>query len=408
MNVVSALQTYNAQREPERLQMKYRNMRSDPFVFLRGSCHLFYRQLPQRGIFKSAPPVWSCGDLHLENFGSYKGDNRLPYFDVNDFDEAVLAPASWDTVRMLTSLRVGAKTLGIASGESDTLCRTFLTAYADALKQGKAGWLEPQTAHGLIRSLLDGLRDRNRKAFLDGRSKLKGKRRRLIADGKKALPATNEQREKVERFMASFAKSQAHPAFYKVLDLARRIAGTGSLGVERYVVLVEGKGSPDGNYLLDLKETLPSSLAAVVKIKQPKWTSEAERVVELQRRIQAVSMAFLHPVTLGDKSYVLRGLQPTEDRVALSRAEHSFAAIERTVADMGRMVAWGPLRSSGRQGSATADELIDFARGAKWRDKLLRASEDFAVRTVKDWEVFASAFDAGAFGPAPAADSIRR
>jgi uncharacterized protein (DUF2252 family) len=403
MDIVPIIQTYNATREPERLQMKYRNMRSDAAVFLRGTCHLFYRQLPRSGIFNTAPPVWSCGDLHLENFGSYKGDNRLPYFDINDFDESILAPATWDTVRMLTSLRVGAKSLGLKPAESGSLCDTFLKAYADALAQGKAGWLEAQTAHGLIRSLLDGLRERTRKSFLDGRSKLKGKKRVLIADGKKALQAMREQREKVGSFMASFTESQANPDFFKVLDIARRIAGTGSLGVERYVILVEGKGSPDGNYLLDLKEALPSSLAAVVQIEQPKWNSEAERVVALQRRIQAVSMAFLHPVTLGDKSYVLRGLQPTEDRVSLSRAENSFSAIERTVADMGRIVAWGQLRSSGRQGSAIADELIDYARGPSWRGELRDASEDFAHRTVADWEAFASAYDAGVMGPVPAA-----
>jgi uncharacterized protein (DUF2252 family) len=57
-----------------------------------------------------------------------------------------------------------------------------------------------------------------------------------------------------------------------VLDIGRRIAGTGSLGVERYVVLVEGKGSPDRNYLLDIKEAKPSAMAphlARLGIKQP-------------------------------------------------------------------------------------------------------------------------------------------
>jgi uncharacterized protein (DUF2252 family) len=71
-------------------------MRASPFAFLRGSCHLFYDRLPRGGIFRSSPLAWSCGDLHLENFGSFKGDNRLVYFDINDFDESALAPASWD------------------------------------------------------------------------------------------------------------------------------------------------------------------------------------------------------------------------------------------------------------------------------------------------------------------------
>ena len=99
MNVVQQIRAFNAGRGPERLGLKYNKMRSDPFVFLRGACHLFYDRLPCKGLFKSAPLVWSCGDLHVENFRSYKGDNRPVYFDMNDFDEGLLAPASWDAVR---------------------------------------------------------------------------------------------------------------------------------------------------------------------------------------------------------------------------------------------------------------------------------------------------------------------
>jgi hypothetical protein len=34
--------------------------------------------------------------FHIENFGSYKGDNRLVYFDIGDFDESLLGPSAWD------------------------------------------------------------------------------------------------------------------------------------------------------------------------------------------------------------------------------------------------------------------------------------------------------------------------
>ena len=93
MNVIREIQAYNAGRDPERLALKYQKMRSSPFGFLRASCHLFYARLPKTELFKAAPLTWICGDLHLENFGSYKGNNRLSYFDLNDFDEAALAPA---------------------------------------------------------------------------------------------------------------------------------------------------------------------------------------------------------------------------------------------------------------------------------------------------------------------------
>ncbi|MBC7381021.1 MAG: DUF2252 domain-containing protein [Burkholderiaceae bacterium] len=397
MNVIDQLKAFNAGRDPERLLLKYQKMRASPFGFLRATCHLFYDRLPTGGVFKSAPPVWVCGDLHLENFGSYKGNNRLAYFDLNDFDESALAPASWDLVRMLASLQVGAASLGFAKEQARSLCRIFLQSYAAALAGGKSYWIESETAHGIIRHLMLSLRERQRAQFLDTRTTLKRRRRVIKVDGQKALAATNAQRTAVLAFMAKFAATQADPAFFEVQDVARRIAGTGSLGLDRFAVLVQGKSSPGGNYLLDLKACQPSSVAPHVATPQPAWKSEAHRVVEVQRRMQAVPPAMLQPVRFNGKPYVLRELQPHEDRVTLDHSGNTPQEVGEAVGTMGQLVAWAQLRSAGRDGSATADELIGFALRSKWQGKLLDASADCAARVKKDAATFNAAFDAGAF-----------
>lgn len=397
MDVVSRIQGFNAGRDPERLAMKYRAMRTGPFAFLRGSCHLFYERLPRGGVFKSAPSVWVCGDLHLENFGSYKGDNRLVYFDVNDFDESALAPASWDLVRLMTSLRIEVDGSSVGEVRKLMLCQTFLDAYASTLVLGKAYWVERETAQGLVRELLDRLRDRQRATFLDSRTVLKRKQRLLRVDGKKALPPTDPQRAAITTFMREFAKTQAQPEFFNVLDVARRVAGTGSLGVERYAILVQGKGSPDGNYLLDLKQALPSSLLPNLKVAQPKWKNEAQRIVAVQRRMQAVAMAFLQPVLFAETPCVLRALQPSEDRVPVSSSHRTRCDLDHLMRTMGQLVAWAQLRSAGRDGSAIADELIDFGSRKKWKEQLLGASQDCAVQVCKDAATFNAAWDDGQF-----------
>ena len=103
---------------PSVLAMKYAKMAQNPFIFLRGACHLFYDALPDTPLFQEAPLAWCCGDLHFENFGSYKGDNRLVYFDINDYDEAALAPVTWDMVRLLTSIQCGADALNATQAEA--------------------------------------------------------------------------------------------------------------------------------------------------------------------------------------------------------------------------------------------------------------------------------------------------
>lgn len=395
-DVIHAIQTFNAGRDPERLALKYTNMRASPFVFLRGTCHLFYRRLPDAPVLAEAPAVWCCGDLHLQNFGSYKGDNRLVYFDINDFDESALAPASWDLVRFLASVLVGAGSMDLKKKEAGELCDAFLDGYCLTLVSGKAGWVERETARGLIGDLLDSLKGRLRPAFLDSRTELKGKRRRLRVDNGKALPATDEARAKVTKLIGDLAESRDDPRFYEVLDVARRIAGTGSLGVDRYVILVRGKDSPDGNYLLDLKETLPSSLTPYLKTPQPAWKTQAERVVEVERRLQAVPAAFLKPIRVAKRDYVLRDLQPTSDRISLDEGRSGFDAVRGVVTEMGRILASAQLRSGGRDGSAIADELIAFGQGA-WRTALLAVARDCAVQVQKDWKIYSEALDDGAF-----------
>jgi len=396
-DIVDRIRDFNAGRDPERLALKYRAMRATPFAFLRGTCHLFYDELATASLPADAPLVWVCGDLHLENFGSYKGDNRLVYFDLNDFDEAALAPCAWDLARMLASVLVAARTLGVDEPGALRLCDGFIGAYAGALVTGKPRWVERETAQGMVRELLDSPRNRDRAQFLDRRTVRSGNSRRIRIDGKKALAVDARQRKRVESFMRGFARTQPKPEFYRLLDVARRIAGTGSLGVERFVLLVEGKGSPDANYLLDLKQALPSTLVPHLEARQPRWENEAQRVVSLQQRVQAIAPAFLHPVVIDRVAYILKGLQPAEDRVALELWHGRFDRLHGLMTTLGEIVAWAELRGAGRQGSASADELIDFGGRKKWRTKMLAVARACRKQVDLDWREFCAAFDDGAF-----------
>lgn len=187
MNIVKRIQRANLGRDPERLVMKYRLLRDNAFSFFRGTCHLFYDRLAESGFNVEAPPAWCCGDLHLENFGSYKGDNHLVYFDINDFDEAALAPVTWELVRLCSSLQVGLDALRLDKDAAGAAVARLISAYGEALVCGKARWIERDAAHGVVRHLLDQLRDRTRVAYLDSRTRLARRRRRLLIDGQRAL-----------------------------------------------------------------------------------------------------------------------------------------------------------------------------------------------------------------------------
>ncbi|MDD0810498.1 DUF2252 domain-containing protein [Curvibacter sp. RS43] len=393
--VVSALVQYNQGRDPERLALKYAKMRQSPFIFLRGACHLFYPNLPATPSLISAPLAWACGDLHFENFGSYKGDDRQAYFDINDFDEAALAPCTWDLLRLLTSLQCGADELKASPAQARELSQHCVQAYREALLQGKPLWVQGSTATGLVAELFTRLQTRHRVDFLNSRTVLQAGQRQLRADGQKALPASEAQRERVTAFIHQYAQQQTlRPAgYFKVKDVARRIAGTGSLGLPRYVVLVEGKGGPDGHLLLDLKAAQSSSLAPVLAtqgVRQPTWMDEAHRIVGVQQRVQAVNHAFLDAVHFDGQACVLRGLQPSEDRVSVGKGQQAKEHLPALAQTLGHLLAWDQLRAAGRSGSANADALIHFAEKTQWVDGLLEAAQHMVQTTQDQWKAFVS------------------
>ena len=82
----------------------------------------------------------------------------------------------------------------------------------------------------------------------------------------KTLPASAEQKRAVTALFERLDRADGPASrFFRPLDVARRVAGTGSLGVQRYTVLMEGKGPPDGYWLADLKEALPSALVPALE-----------------------------------------------------------------------------------------------------------------------------------------------
>lgn len=391
------LQSYNAGREPERLALKYKAMRANAFVFLRGTAHLFYQRLAEAGAMPSAPLAICCGDLHLENYGTYLGDNGLSYFDINDYDEAALAPAAADLVRLLTSILIAGPVIGIKRAAALELCAVAASAYRGELYRGKARWIERRTADGLIGQLMDGLKRRDPAKFLGKRTVLKRGERRLHTDGERALPVTASERKSLQAFVATLSAPGGTIADVVFVDAARRIAGTGSLGLPRYVILVEDPALEGNHLLLDLKSARPSALAPHVRVAQPAWTSDGERIVTLQTHAQAASPKFLHAVTYAGQPFVLKEMQPSADRLSLDDAAKEPKALARAIASKAELSAWGQLRASGRYGAANAGDLMAYAADKKPLEALIDIARQCEATVLADFAAYGRAFDDGVF-----------
>jgi uncharacterized protein (DUF2252 family) len=378
----------NADRDPLRLARKLKVLAGSPFGFFRGSCQLFYAGLPRAAVLKSAPLAWVCGDLHIANFGSYKAANRLVYFDINDFDEGTLAPCTYDLLRLTSSLFVAARELKLSPAKARELNRAMLERYSDSLAAGRVKWLERDNAEGAIKTLLSALRLRSRRKFLSRRVIGQGDAQRLVVDGIKSVAATPEEIALVRTTLETYAAQWGASEFFRVRDVTRRIAGTASLGRERYAVLVRGRGGSKRGYLLDLKLAGPSTLQTLLRRTQPAWPSEADRVVVIERTMQAAPPAFLEVIQMARRSYVLRELQPSNDRLDLDALSANSADLKQTLDSLAEIVAWDELRAASRSGSAPPAELIEFGKDRRWHRGLLELAESSASVSHKQWVEF--------------------
>lgn len=386
---------YNAGRDPERLTRKLDAIAADPFSFFRGTNNLYAASLADAALLHDAPRTLVCGDLHLENFGSFKGDNGLVYFDMNDFDEALAAPFTVDLVRVLSSLQVASFSWKLADEDAHNLCRRFLDTYAAALVDGKPRWVERATATGIVRNLLRGLRKRNRAAYLADRTERNGNRVTLRIDGRRTLRASKEEARRARRILEAYGQ-QGNGQRFIAIDVARRIAGTGSLGLERYSVLARPENDPSTLRLIDIKLSVPSVWDDVLgdACSVAPWRSEAGRVVDIQRLSQAISPALLRGVVYGakgekPKSYVVKSLQPTADRVALGSGKNVVANLDDALQTMARVAAWCHLRGCGRHGTDLVEKVQDYAAGTAWRKSALKLAAHGKDVSLKQWAEFA-------------------
>lgn len=393
----------NAGRDSERLALKLALLRQDPFAFFRGTNPFFLSCLPRKHGLFSAPSTLVSGDLHVENFGAFKGDNRLVYFDLDDFDDACVAPFTVDVVRFLSCLEVAAGGFGLRAADAERLQAAFLSAYRAAILDGKPRWIERSLATGVFRKLLRRAMRRTRVQLLDRYGKVRDGKRTLRIDGTKTLALQTGEFKSLQLLLREFARGPdaGKRGFFELVDAARRVAGNGSLGLPRYLLLVEGRGSPNQNFVLDLKFAAPSAVAAWLPTRQPRRPHEAVRVVAVQRILQAIPPALLHAVDFAGQPYVLKELQPSIDRLTFANWRDKPRRMVEAVTGMAQVAAWAHLRGCGHVGADSVEALQAYVAREAWVGDALRVAGAAAKRMRAAWREYCEDYDAGRIAAVP-------
>lgn len=200
------------------IALKHDKMRESPFVFLRATYWRWAETILEAcPDLAGATPVLAVGDIHLENFGTWRDvDGRLVW-GVNDFDEAARMPYALDLVRLAASALLAGPSRGTTAGE---MCAAVLEGYRQGLRAPTPivldrdwAWLREQLV----------VSDKQRAKFWS-----------KIAAARHA-PAPAHYR---------LALADAMPQARLDMWTARRTAGTGSLGRPRWIGVADWHGAP--------------------------------------------------------------------------------------------------------------------------------------------------------------------
>ena len=135
-HVRSTLREDHAQRIEQRNQAasdKFDELAGDIFKFFRGTALLFYRDMV--GEDAHMPSVMALGDVHPENFGVMPDENGAPIFGVNDFDETIYAPFTFDLKRGAVGFWIAAREEGgLKRKKRRKIVKKFVTGYLDAME----------------------------------------------------------------------------------------------------------------------------------------------------------------------------------------------------------------------------------------------------------------------------------
>ena len=314
---------------PELTPRKIAKITASPLSFLRGSAPLFYEMLAEHPELAEGPRDAGnlCGDAHVENFGVFrtahaksKGapvDPELAafVFDVNDFDETLVGPWRFDVLRLLASLVLAGRELTASGVQIIAQVRALLASYVGAAFAGRA--LPP--APPAVARLLAKAEKRSARDVLDRRTQVVGNARRFIL-GERYLALPKEldgaARDAFARYVQTAGYQELQKDHCEIVDLAFRVAGTGSLGTLRVAILARGKGVVEGGWLFDMKEEGAPAALPVCKSSE---VDGASRVVSGMRACLESPPRMLGTTTMNGVSMLVRRLAPQEDKLDLTR-----------------------------------------------------------------------------------------
>jgi Uncharacterized protein conserved in bacteria (DUF2252) len=214
----------------DHLQAKHDKMSEQLFEFFRAT---FYRWCERWNEacteWARAQPVVAVGDLHIQNFGSWRDGRGRLIWGVNDYDEVATLSFAIDLVRLAASAELAAEIIPDCELTLSEICETIRDGYLAGLEGGGAAFVLERRHAWLLRMVRAVLKEPKR--FWKG----------WLKD--KTQPVAEE---KIPHQLAALLREALPPgADIEFREMKPGVTkGLGSLGHDRFFSYTEHQGGP--------------------------------------------------------------------------------------------------------------------------------------------------------------------
>ena len=424
--ILDAIRDQNAYLPEESKFKKYQKMATSPYIFYRGTNHLFWQdfagswRLHQFG-GASWARTWLQGDSHVYNMGAFKHQGENVCFGFDDFDDSLVADYQYDIWLFAISIVLDCWDRDLHNSDEidsalDTFSRSYLLSFKKTIKARKlfekrltsantckplARFLEKTQEKSSRRKMLEkwtsGEHDRHFQLNSDKVRALDSPLREQLID------ALGSYRERRNEFMGL----EHSDCPMQILDVVERLgAGTGSLGNQRFYALIRDidKQNQDHDFILDIKlQGQPTAYGYLSQEETDEYNNNffnhAVRHADAYTALSDFPDHHLGWVSLDNGSYSVRERCPYKrdfDTSKLSSKEFLLMAQQ-----WGEVLALKHRRAARRlnqnqETSPLEEKLKTIAESHCWEFKFFIRSlaQPYAQQVRRDWEAFRGNADA--------------
>ncbi len=405
-------------RVPQLVPIRYGRMLASPFAFYRGAALVMAADLastPSCGLRAQL-----CGDAHLSNFGVFASPERRLLFDLNDFDETLPGPWEWDVKRLAASIAVAGRDNGFSHKQRGTIITEAVAGYRAAMRRF-AGmrnldvWYARLEVDTLPSTLTRSMRTHAELPLAGAgiHHRLAGSSKLIhLVDGEPRFVSHPPLLEPVAELAPGVEADQLRDALhglvnsyrgtlqvdrrallerYRIVDVARKVVGVGSVGTRDWVVLMLGRDAGDPLFL-QFKQAHASVLEQYAG--KSAHASNGRRVVAGQHLMQAASDIFLgwprRKPGAGEPEgdYYGRQLRDWKGSADIEQMKPKGMAV------YGRTCAWTLARAHARSGDVVAIAAY-LGSGDAFDRALAEFAEAYADQNQRDYERLVVAVKAG-------------